>query len=184
MTKQEFKNLVLKNIDESKKAIDLLPKVYDELKKYVGKKIGVKTREKINNKLKEKYNCTYYIYNNELTITPLKNNYSYGVHYKYYIGYIGYKLSFFDNECKFVIPELQEFKFNNKYIDFIKNNINVDSYINDLENTYNNIVKLNNQLSDEIKKMGSVLYSALYNQNHLYNFETFLDNIAANNRIR
>lgn len=181
MTKQEFKNLVLKNIEESRKTIDLLPKVYEVLKKYVGKKIGDKTKEKINNELKEKYNCTYYIYDNELIITPLKNNYSYYVYYKYCVEY---NLSFWDNECKFVLPDLQEFKFRNKYIDFINNNIDVDSYINDLENTYNNIVKLNNQLTDEMKKMGSVLYSALYNENHLYSFETFLDNIAANNRIR
>lgn len=181
MTTKEFKNLVLKNIEESKKAIVLLPKVYELLKKYAGKKIGDKTKEKINNELKEKYNCTYYISDNELTIIPHKNNYSYCVYYKYYIGY---QLSFWDNENKFVLPDLQEFKSYNKYIDFINNNINVDSYINDLESTYNNIIKLNNQLSDEMKKMGSVLYSALYNENHLYSFETFLDNMAANNRIR
>ena len=59
MTREEFKIQIEKNLALLNEAKRLFPLIFDVLKRYDGKRIGEKTKEKINNELKEKYGCSW-----------------------------------------------------------------------------------------------------------------------------
>ena len=59
MTREEFKIQIEKNLALLNEAKELFPLIFDVLKRYDGKRIGEKTKEKINNEIKEKYGYSW-----------------------------------------------------------------------------------------------------------------------------
>ena len=185
MTKNEFKEILQKRLEEVKKANELFDKVYDVLIKYNNKKIGEKTKDKINEELKEKYSCCCYLTDDIIKIVPLKNGLSYSAYYKF-TNKVYKKLWLYSEKSKGFIFQLEE-KENYYLLTKLTNLINkdLDQYIEELETNYNETKKLDKELEEKIKKLGNGLYTSFYKPFGMlpYDFEDLLRNILVQNRL-
>lgn len=120
------------NLLHAKKA-ELLPVWISVMKEYQGKKIGDVREKEIREKLKNLgvsgYFSKYDYHAPEINLSYLdKNGFCSGCDYVKLSG--NYQINFFDNDNKFVMPDLESFKFygeNNGYIE------NPKQYIKQLE---------------------------------------------------
>ena len=185
MNKQDFKEKLQKQINEVKKALQTFDKVYDYISIYDGKKIGDKTKEKINAYLKQQFSCCCYILNDDITIIPLgKDGYSYCVTYKFYNKHNVKNFIYSEKSNGFVLS--LDFKANYFLGNALTNMINVDldKYIDELEQNYNEAVKTQEQLKQKMNNLSGGLYSSFYYRNQLpYCFEELLNDIIQQNRL-
>lgn len=185
MTKNEFKEILLKRLEEVKKANELFIKVHEVLNQYNGKKIGEKTKDKINKELKEKYSCHCYLTDTTIEITPLKNGFSYSSYYKF-TNKVYKKLWIYSEKSKGFIFQLEE-KENYYLLTKLTNLINkdLDEYIEELETNYKEAKNLDKELKEKMENLGNGLYTSFYKPYNImpYDFEDLLRNILVQNRL-
>ena len=121
------------NLMHAKKA-ELLPIWIKIMNEYQGKKIGAVREEEIRNKLHalgvSGYFSKYEYHSPKICLSFLNGGYCYGSDYIELTG--NYNISFFDNDNKFLMPELESFKFQGENIGYIEN---PKQYIKQLEKT-------------------------------------------------
>ena len=185
MTKNEFKEILQKRIEEVKEANKLFIEVYEVLNQYNGKKIGEKTKDKINEELKEKYSCCCYLTDTTIEIVPLKNGLSYSAYYKF-TNKVYKKLWLYSEKSKGFIFQLEE-KENYYLLTKLTNLMNkdLDQYIEELETNYNEVKKLDKELEEKMGKLGNGLYTSFYKPYGILpdDFEYLLRNILVQNRL-
>lgn len=185
MTKSEFKEILQKRLEEVKQANELFIKVHEVLNKYNGKKIGEKTKEKINKELKEKYSCHCYLTDDIIGIVPLENGFSYSSYYKF-ANKIYKKLWLYSEKSKGFIFQLED-KENYYLLTNLTNLINkdLDQYIEELETNYNEVKKIDEELREKMNNLGNGLYTSFYKPYGImpYSFEELLANILVQNRL-
>lgn len=185
MTKSEFKEILKKRIEEVKQANKLFIEVHEILKQYNGKKIGEKTKDKINKELKEKFNCYCCLDDTTIEIVPLKNGFSCSTYYKF-TNKVYKKLWLYSEKSKGFIFQLEE-KENYYLLTKLTNLINkdLDQYIEELETNYNEVKKLDKELEEKMGKLGDGLYTSFYKPYGIlpYDFEYLLKNILEQNRL-
>lgn len=185
MTKKEFKEILLKRLEEVKQANELFIKVHEVLNQYNGKKIGEKTKDKISEELKEKYSCHCYLTDTTIEIVPLKNGFSYSTCYKF-TNKAYKKLWIYSEKSKGFIFQLEE-KENYYLLTKLTNLINkdLDEYIEELETNYKEAKNLDKELKEKMENLGNGLYTSFYKPYNImpYDFEDLLGNILVQNRL-
>ena len=86
MTRNEIINKIQHDNDRQIMFRTAIPHIIDILNKYDGKQYGEKTKQKISNELKEKCNCSLYLYNGwheDITICPLNSDGYTNYHFRY-----------------------------------------------------------------------------------------------------
>lgn len=186
MTKNKFKEILLKRLEEVKKANELFIKVHEVLNQYNGKKIGEKTKDKINKELKEKYSCHCYLTDTTIEIVPLENGYSCSTWYKF-TNKVYKSLWLYSEKSggfKFQLEEKENYYLLTKLTNLI--NKDLDEYIEELETNYKEVKKLDKELEEKVKKLGNGLYTSFYKPYDItpYDFEDLLKNILIRNSFR
>lgn len=140
------------NLLHAKKA-ELLPIWAGVMKEYQGKKIGEVREKEIRTKLHELgisgYFSNYEYSSPKINIAFLNNGYCCGSDYIELTG--NYNIKFFDPDNKFVMPELESFKFYGENIGYIEN---PKQYIKNLE-----------KLAKKAKSAAAVYDTALHEYN-------------------
>lgn len=185
MTKNEFKEILQKRLEEVKKANELFIKVHEVLNQYNGKKIGEKTKDKINEELKEKYSCHCYLTDYTIEIVPLKDGFSYSTYYRF-TNKVYKKLWLYSEKSGGFTFQLED-KENYYLLTKLTNLMNkdLDQYIEELETNYNEAKKLDKELEEKINKLGNGLYTSFYKAFGMLpsTFEGLLRNILVQNRL-
>lgn len=185
MTKNEFKEILQKRLEEVKKANELFDKVYDVLIKYNNKKIGEKTKDKINKELQEKYSCYCHLTGDIIEIVPLKDGFSCSSYYKF-TNKIYKSLWLYSEKSggfTFQLEEKENYYLLTKLTSLM--NKDLDQYIEELETNYNEAKKLEKELKEKMEKLGNGLRTSYYKPYDImpYDFEDLLRNILVQNRL-
>lgn len=174
MTKEAFIQLCKTNVELSKNAYSLFEKAKLILKNYEGKKMGTKTLARLMEDGK-KEKLLIAVGNSNIQIIDSTNQ-VFGS-FKFYPT----KSGFMENNilnCEL----LDSFELRNKWVKLI--NVDIEAYVNELEQNYLKLRNLDDQIEITIKELGTILYNPFSNNNHYYyDFNYFLEQVAINNRL-
>lgn len=171
MTREEFKLEVEKKLILLNEAKRLFPLIFDVLKKYDGKRIGNKTKEKINKELIEKHGCCWSYSDNR---------------YLYFINRNRDKVKLldfvfkkndkvFDPDGKLNLGIVNDYEVASSYEKL--NNVNLDKFCDEIELNYNKLNSAFNIIEHNSKALRKILYADL----GTFNLRTWcLDNLYEN----
>ena len=178
MTREEFKLEVEKKLVLLNEAKRLFPLIFDVLKKYDGKRIGDKTKEKINKELKEKYGCSWSCSDNR---------------YLYFINWNRDNVKLLDfvfkKNNKVIDPEgklnlgvVSDYEVASSYEKL--NNVNLDAFCDEIELNYNNLNSAFNIIEENSKALRKILYADLGTFNlRTWCLENLYENYFLQNRL-
>ena len=121
---------------------DVMPIIFEVLRKYNGKRLGEKTFEKLKNEIKEKTNCSFYIHRNSYHIMPL-NKEGYTTNEEIEVSPIDYETKLLDDN-KVQIVTMEELCVIDT-VDYIEN---VSEYADELERLKSKAKELQKELRD------------------------------------